>query len=231
MNNGQDITRNGECVEPFEKGPGGSVIDLRLGSCFDVLQTLPPESINLGIADPPYNRYGALLYEPMYVKLAPLLKEGGMLVVYASDYYFDLVYPPALKFFKHFYLFPCIHRQGKGRIFPRHIFAGAKTIMVFSKGKPDKDRLKWVSNVLDFGKKEKSHREDNWEQLTDDAEFFIKAYTKENDTILDPMMGSGTVGVAAKKLNRNFIGIEISKKYFDIAKQRIESTPAPSRKG
>ncbi|MBO4516742.1 site-specific DNA-methyltransferase [bacterium] len=45
----------------------------------------------------------------------------------------------------------------------------------------------------------------------------------ENYIILDPFMGSGTTGVACKMLNRNFIGIEIDKKYFDIAKNRIES--------
>lgn len=36
-------------------------------------------------------------------------------------------------------------------------------------------------------------------------------------------MGSGTTGVAAKELGRNFIGIEIDKKYFDIAKKRIDN--------
>ena len=41
-------------------------------------------------------------------------------------------------------------------------------------------------------------------------------------TILDPFMGSGTTRVACKKLNRNFIGIELDKNYFDIAKDRIE---------
>jgi site-specific DNA-methyltransferase (adenine-specific) len=46
----------------------------------------------------------------------------------------------------------------------------------------------------------------------------------EDDVILDPFMGSGTTGVVAKKLNRNFIGIEIDENYFSIAKQRIENT-------
>jgi len=40
-------------------------------------------------------------------------------------------------------------------------------------------------------------------------------------------MGSGTTGVACKKLNRTFIGIELDEKYFDIAKQRIEDSPKP----
>ena len=53
-------------------------------------------------------------------------------------------------------------------------------------------------------------------------EYLIKTYTNENDTVLDFTMGSGSTGVACKNLNRKFIGIEKDKKYFDIAKQRIE---------
>ena len=40
--------------------------------------------------------------------------------------------------------------------------------------------------------------------------------------ILDPFMGTGTTGIACKELGRDFIGIEIDKKYFDIAKERME---------
>ena len=45
--------------------------------------------------------------------------------------------------------------------------------------------------------------------------------SKENDVVLDPFVGSGSTGVATKKLNRNFIGMELNKEYFEIAKQRI----------
>ena len=53
-------------------------------------------------------------------------------------------------------------------------------------------------------------------------EYLVKTYTNENDTVLDFTMGSGTTGVACKKLNRKFIGIEKEEKYFNIAKERIE---------
>ena len=53
-------------------------------------------------------------------------------------------------------------------------------------------------------------------------EYLIKTYTNENELVLDFTMGSGTTGVACKNLNRRFIGIENLKKYFDIAKERIE---------
>ena len=50
---------------------------------------------------------------------------------------------------------------------------------------------------------------------------FIHTSTRENDLVLDCFMGSGTTGVACSKLNRRFIGIELDKKYFDIATNRI----------
>ena len=52
-------------------------------------------------------------------------------------------------------------------------------------------------------------------------EYLIKTYTLENETVLDFTMGSGSTGVACKKLNRKFIGIEKEEKYFNIAKERI----------
>jgi len=53
-------------------------------------------------------------------------------------------------------------------------------------------------------------------------EYLIKTYTNEPETVLDFTMGSGSTGVAAKNLNRKFIGIELDQKYFDIAKDRIK---------
>ena len=54
-------------------------------------------------------------------------------------------------------------------------------------------------------------------------EYLVKTFSNENDTVLDFTMGSGTTGIACKKLNRNFIGIERDKEYFEIARERIEN--------
>lgn len=52
---------------------------------------------------------------------------------------------------------------------------------------------------------------------------FIKLHTKENDTIFDPFMGSGSTGVASLNNNRNFIGCEINKDFFILAKDILDN--------
>lgn len=54
-------------------------------------------------------------------------------------------------------------------------------------------------------------------------EYLVKTYTNENETVLDFTMGSGSTGVACVNTNRNFIGIEMDKNYFEITKKRIET--------
>lgn len=57
-------------------------------------------------------------------------------------------------------------------------------------------------------------------------EYLVKTYTNEGSLVLDNAMGSGTTGVAAVRLNRGFVGIEIEERYFDIACSRIEKAVA-----
>lgn len=54
-------------------------------------------------------------------------------------------------------------------------------------------------------------------------EYLIKTYTNENDIVLDNCMGSGSTGKACQNTNRNFIGIELDKHYFQIAKERLNA--------
>lgn len=53
-------------------------------------------------------------------------------------------------------------------------------------------------------------------------EYLVKTYSNEGETVLDNCMGSGSTGVACKNTNRNFIGIELDEKYFNIACNRLE---------
>lgn len=57
-------------------------------------------------------------------------------------------------------------------------------------------------------------------------EYMIRTYTDEGETVLDATMGSGSTGVACMNTGRNFIGFEFEKKYFDIARKRIDDAIA-----
>ena len=87
----------------------------------------------------------------------------------------------------------------------------------------DPDKVQ-PSDVLEFNvvpnRKGKLHPTEKPVEL---LEWLVKTYSNEGDIILDNCMGSGSTGVACRNLNRNFIGIENNKKYFDIAKERILS--------
>ena len=62
-------------------------------------------------------------------------------------------------------------------------------------------------------------------------EYLIRTYTNEGETVLDFTMGSGSTGVACVNTGRNFIGIELDKDYFAIAKKRIEENEQASNCG
>ena len=55
-------------------------------------------------------------------------------------------------------------------------------------------------------------------------EWFIKLFTKQEDVVLDPFMGSGTTNFVAQRMNRNSIGIEILPEYYDMVKEQLEPT-------
>lgn len=75
-------------------------------------------------------------------------------------------------------------------------------------------------NILRFNKVEKRIHPTEKPILL--LEYLIKTYTNENEVVLDNCMGSGSTGVACVNINRNFIGIELDNKYFEIAEKRIK---------
>jgi len=78
---------------------------------------------------------------------------------------------------------------------------------------------KYKSNILKYKKYYSGHHPTQKPVLL--LEDLIKTFSNQGDTILDMTMGSGSTGVAAKNLDRKFIGIELDENYFNIAKERI----------
>jgi len=81
---------------------------------------------------------------------------------------------------------------------------------------------KYKSNILKYKKDYNGYHPTQKPVLL--LEDLIKTFSNEGNLVVDLTMGSGSTGVAAKNLNRNFIGIEMDEKYFKIASERINGT-------
>jgi site-specific DNA-methyltransferase (adenine-specific) len=80
---------------------------------------------------------------------------------------------------------------------------------------------RFPDNILDFKCVNNYERVHSSQKPLEMIEYLINTYTTENDTVLDCFMGSGTTCLAAKNLNRQFIGIEKEEEYYNIAVKRL----------
>jgi DNA modification methylase len=121
------------------------------------------------------------------------------------------------------------------RIFRRKVFQQWKHLLWFVKGKKIREgfNFNYIADSIKSGRPPNKYLYE-WQQNTDEIEYVIRGLTVENEVILDPMLGSGTTAIAALKLNRRLLGIEIQKDTFNIAKCRISkfiassaTTPSP----
>ena len=85
-----------------------------------------------------------------------------------------------------------------------------------------KFRWRWMGMLQELAGNKKEERQHPTQKPVQLLEWCIRHCPQAN-SILDPFMGSGTTGVAYANLGRKFIGIEIEKKYFDIACERIDN--------
>ena len=94
-------------------------------------------------------------------------------------------------------------------------------ILMLRKGKAKKINKMGCKNILRIPNimRVKQHPT---EKPVDLMKLLVENSTNEGEIVMDPFMGVGGVGIACKRTNRGFIGVEIDEKYFNIAKRRIE---------
>ena len=228
-----------------------SKIELYNEDCFDVFARLP--QVDAIIADIPYNINYTEWDKEFDVARAiqncfKLLKENGNIIIFNG---YSNVCKTKEELDKYFTMQNwIIYDRIKGRGSKYNLVSTREDILWYSNGK-DYTYHKMYSNIP---KKTKGLGEKNgqknralsnvWTDISPIVpwskervkhpsqkplslmERCVLLWTNENDTVLDFTMGSGTTGVACKNLNRNFIGIEKEKEYFEIAKERIENVSA-----
>ena len=190
------------------------------GDCLDILPTLKDKSIDLILTDPPYGttacKWDSVIpFEPMWKELKRIIKDNRakkqplkiteLIHVFSKNshnYYPIMV---------------------KGNMRNKKSY-GSKEESVTGKiqvGEDNFNDLYYPKNIIEISNASQKGKQHPTQKPIALLEYLVKTYTNEDDTVLDFTMGSGSTGVACKHLNRKFIGIEKDKKYFKIAKERI----------
>lgn len=208
------------------------MIELIHGDCLEEMKKIPDGSVDISFTSPPYNRKRNDKYENyddtiddyfgfLVNSIDELLRvtKGNVFINIQKNYYNK---EEVFRLIGHYSKEICeIFVWEKSNPMPAsgfNITNAYEFIIVF--GKSIKSNKTYTKNHIttSTARMLKNHKAI---MHPDIANFFIENFTREKDIVLDPFMGSGTTGVSCKKLNRNFIGIELDETYFNIAKKRI----------
>lgn len=178
-----------------------------LGDCLEILPTISIKSVDLLLTDPPYPDYHTELYAYKDGLLDPLKNFNcKQLIFWSAKVDFPLDYTAIHIWDK---------KVGVGsmyeRIFERN---GGENYRVYNQYLINSPVAANYTNDIYTG-----HPSQKPIKL---IKRLIVDNSKEGDTILDPFVGTGTTAVAAKQLNRNYIGIEINPDYVKIAEERLK---------
>ncbi len=182
-----------------------------------------PKSISLIFTDPPYHDKFLYLFEDLAKQAGIVLRDGGSLVTFVGQGNIGKIIIIMEKVGLKFH-WPLVikHTGPSASVFGKKVLVGCKIMLWFVKGKYEGE---FVSDIKESKFQGKELHE--WAQSTVESDYYIKYMTIPNEIIYDPFMGSGTTGISAKKLNRQFIGCEDNSKdendYFTIAQKRISN--------
>jgi len=95
-------------------------------------------------------------------------------------------------------------------------------IIVFSNVKSVVCNPHYLTNLISLPKQKKYNKLHNAVMPQNISDYIIKNFTQKNEIVLDPFMGVGTTGISCVSMNRDFIGIELIKEYYDISGHRIQ---------
>ena len=228
------------------------MIDLKQGDCLELMKDLPDNSVDLVLTDPPYNIARKNNFNTMgrsgidfgdwdhdadilswIGQAGRVLKPTGTIVVFSSWFEFGHIKE---QFNKNDITEKDLFRWIKSNPMPRNrdrryivdteyaLIGVGKKKWTFNRQDEKYERPEFKCPIV--AGKQKFHPTQKPVSL---MEHLLKIHSNENDTVLDPFMGSGSTGVACINTKRDFIGMELDKEYFRIAEKRIQEAQSEIR--
>ena len=180
---------------------------------------LPGGSIDAIISDPPYAAKDVPLYADLARFAAQALRPGGSLIVLIGNRQLrDALNAIAPQFPQWWPLAYLVPGGGNAPIYHYRMLVGYKPVLWFINGSYAGET--WRSDVVRSTAPDKRFHE--WGQSESGMAQLIERFTEPGETVLDPMMGAGTTGVAALRLGRRFIGMDIDEQAVATATQRLD---------
>jgi len=170
------------------------------------------------VTDPPYDEDAIELWDAIGEIAADVLPEGGFLVAYSGKAHLPAIYN-ALSDHLNYYWQGIVRHNGPGaKIFSRKLRTGYKPVLVYQKGDlaPQEE---FVSDVIEGTGREKDDHD--WQQAEAEAAELLQRFTNTNDCVVDPMCGSGTVGVACQRLQRRCVLIDRDEDAITTARRKV----------
>lgn len=201
------------------------MIELYNEDCLDGMKKIPDKSIDLILTDPPYgknadkgtNGFGVAKNRkykggwdskiPEKIYFDEMLRVAKNVIIFGGNYFAHLL-PPSKSW---------IVWDKKGDIPFKNCFADCELIYTSFK-KPIKKIVFKQQGFITDSKDIRFHPTQKPSEL---VQLLVEQYSKEGDLILDPYFGTGTTAIVCKNTNRRFIGFEIDKGFYDIARERI----------
>lgn len=182
-------------------------IPIRKGDFRQVLSDL--SEVDAVITDPPYGKGAIPLWKALGKFCSEKLKDGGVLIAYSGQMYLPQVLGVLAESLDYFWTMAVVH-EGSGNLTP----LGQPCRKVVNKWKPllffCKRGHGYKETFPDLVKAEKPDKSaHNWAQSSGEAEWLVSQFTNPGELVVDPFAGGGTIGIAALKLKRQFVGAEI----------------------
>jgi site-specific DNA-methyltransferase (adenine-specific) len=217
-----------EIIQPNLKYPEDFINKIICGDCLELIKSIPDNSIDAIITDPPYglNKFGirndvdlSLFYKVMPASDRVLKNNSFFVTFFSTKFLPQLFKDNPFKYFWQIVLY-C----PEGRVKSPIGYTKYMSCFIFKKGNPE--MIHWDKDIfIDTPGIMVEPDEGFIDHPTPKPKHFIKEilkmFTKDNELVLDPFIGSGSTAVACLQLKRRFIGFEIDEKYYKIALERV----------